>query len=65
MENPIEMDDLGGKPTIFGNIHIIDIITVDGRHPPVEVGTLSHYRVLYISGGARIFSNSIYCTNGQ
>ena len=23
MENPIKMDDLGGKPTIFGNIHIL------------------------------------------
>ena len=22
MEHPIKMDDLGGKPTIFGNIHI-------------------------------------------
>ena len=22
MENPINMDDLGGKPTIFGNIHL-------------------------------------------
>ena len=22
LENPIKMDDLGGKPTIFGNIHI-------------------------------------------
>ena len=22
METPIKMDDLGGKPTIFGNIHI-------------------------------------------
>ena len=22
MENPIKMDDLGGKPTIFGNIQI-------------------------------------------
>ena len=22
MENPIKLDDLGGKPTIFGNIHI-------------------------------------------
>ena len=21
MENPTKMDDLGGKPTIFGNIH--------------------------------------------
>ena len=23
MENPIKMDDLGGKPTILGNIHIV------------------------------------------
>ena len=23
MENPIKMDDLGGKPTIFGNTHIL------------------------------------------
>ena len=22
MENPIKMDDLGGTPTIFGNIHL-------------------------------------------
>ena len=22
MENPIKMDDLGGKPTIFGNIQM-------------------------------------------
>ena len=22
MEIPIKMDDLGGKPTIFGNIHV-------------------------------------------
>ena len=22
MENPIKMNDLGGKPTIFGNIHL-------------------------------------------
>ena len=25
MENSIEMDDLGGKPTIFGNIHMVNI----------------------------------------
>ena len=23
MEHPIKMDDLRGKPTIFGNIHIL------------------------------------------
>ena len=26
MENPIKMDDLGGKPTIFGNPHIVLIL---------------------------------------
>ena len=26
MENPIRMDDLGGKPTIFGNTHILYIL---------------------------------------
>ena len=25
MENPIKMDDLGGKPTIFGNTHIFQV----------------------------------------
>ena len=24
-ENPIKMHDLGGKPTIFGNIHITEV----------------------------------------
>jgi len=28
MENPIKMDDLGGKPTICGNIHINIIIII-------------------------------------
>ena len=27
MENPIKMDDLGGKPTIFGNIHFLLIFS--------------------------------------
>jgi len=26
MENPIKMVDLGGKPPIFGNIHMIDVM---------------------------------------
>ena len=25
METPIKMDDLGGKPTIFGNIHVVQM----------------------------------------
>ena len=28
MENPIKMDDLGGKPTIFGNTHIYAFISI-------------------------------------
>ena len=28
MENPIKMDDLGGKPTIFGNTHIFPFIAL-------------------------------------
>ena len=26
MENPIKMDDLGEKPTIFGNIHMDNFV---------------------------------------
>ena len=42
MENPIKMDDLGGKPTIFGNIHILQgTITWDPplRYLLVDPGT--------------------------
>ena len=43
MENPIKMDDLGGKPTIFGNIHIGWDLLLQNRHVingviPVGVG---------------------------
>ena len=27
MENPIKMDDLGGKPTIFGNPHMLTLLS--------------------------------------
>ena len=34
MENPIKMDDLGGKPTIFGNIHMgLPYMILQGGHP--------------------------------
>ena len=26
MENPIKMDDLGGPPLFFGNIHIVQLL---------------------------------------
>ena len=40
MEHPIKMDDLGGRPTIFGNIHIDDIdysIVFKATLPPCQV----------------------------
>ena len=39
MENPIRMDDLGGKPTIFGNIQILK-----GEVPHVTLTYGSHVR---------------------
>ena len=33
MENPIEMDDLGGKPIIFGNIHIMILTLLQAATP--------------------------------
>ena len=33
MENPIKMDDFGGKPTIFGNIHIM-VRMIAPKFPP-------------------------------
>jgi len=29
MENPITIDDFGGKPTIFGNIHMFHIFSIN------------------------------------
>ena len=34
MENPGKMDDLGGKPTIFGNTHI-GVMSYNPRDIPV------------------------------
>ena len=56
MENPVKMDDLGGKPTIFGNIHknpihcwvdqfIVFPPMIPYRHPgPSGGGWLDVYR---------------------
>ena len=30
-ENPLKMDDFGGKPTIFGNIHIAETCHLAGK----------------------------------
>ena len=46
MENPMnKWDDLGGKPTIFGNIHILegrDSHIGDSIPPPLEEGSEIH-----------------------
>ena len=34
MEIPIKMDDLGGKPTIFGNIHMLSLLLNTSNHSP-------------------------------
>jgi len=39
METPIKMDDLGGKPTIFGNIHMITLLD-DPNPPPKKVDSI-------------------------
>ena len=37
MENPIKTDDLGGKPTIFGNTHIHPMnINMEPKHEGLE-----------------------------
>ena len=38
MENPTKMDDLGGKPTIFGNIRIYLKVKIDGDSRYQKVG---------------------------
>jgi len=35
MENPIKMDDLVGKPTIFGNIHLFSMAKIPRFPKPV------------------------------
>ena len=48
MENPIKMDDLGGKPTIFGNIHVvtwkITVIPLMEEIPNNHLGWLKPYK---------------------
>ena len=39
------MDDLGGKPPIFGNIHIVSIQT------PMELGLMSLSRIFFMETG--------------
>ena len=58
MENPIKTDDLGGKPTIFGNIHSHDILKDTGHH--ITFGQLCSP-----PGGARVVATGLlvgaYC----
>ena len=49
MENPIKMDDLGGKPTIFGNIHL----EKSKRSEPLEFQVMYHISIVCIPGTQR------------
>ena len=35
MENPIKVDDLGVKPTIFGNTHMVNLAFLEAAPPAI------------------------------
>ena len=43
MENPIKIDDLGGNPTIFGNIQLDDELF----EPLGYIGVITHLLTIY------------------
>ena len=51
MENPIKMDDLEGKPTIFGNIHMELLVPKVGPSKPGTTWINLHQRIQVFSGG--------------
>ena len=54
MENPIKMDDLGGKPTIFGNIHMELLVPKVGPNKTSTTWINLHQRIQGFSGGRGI-----------
>ena len=55
MENPIKMDDLGGKPTIFGNIHPGEFFfrSQNNRRVLASCGMYSGVATLKLSGASK------------
>ena len=49
MENPIKMDDLGGKPTIFGNPHISRLMYQQPHLVPTSLGLYRVQQALMMS----------------
>ena len=60
MENPIEMDDLGGKPTIFGNIHIM-ILTLLQSSNPLDLPRLTTTHNSRLTTGLDASRTMAYC----
>ena len=77
MDNPIKMDDLGGKPTIFGNIHIemilcrltqIDItyyvtITDVDVKPTIIIGYIWHHDAYTVHHTSQIGISTALCSH--
>jgi len=63
VENPIKMDDLGGTPTIFGNIHINSIIHLSDDSQKFSRQSLrkagERLRFKKVSGGMRGLAMSV------
>ena len=64
MENPLNIDDLGGKPTIFGNAHMFTLRTPNCTCccfvGAVEfLMTSLHFTVLYYDGGEEFLNNKL------
>ena len=61
MENPIKMDDLGGKPAIFGNTHIYIYKYTVYIHHPSEERIFNHSTVQdnFVAGHRKGLLNSL------
>ena len=68
MENPIEMDDLGGKPTILGNPHMMKVFQ-DGQNLILAcltvgsklMGQLFAWNIVSQQLWNSFFSATVYC----
>ncbi len=65
MENPIKMDDLGGFPPIFGNIHVVvSVYPYHSETPDVKghlsIMTIATARPVSTSGSRKVASRKVY-----
>ena len=62
MENPIKMDDLVGKPTIFGNIHLFSMAKIPRFPKPVGFQTNDQHLSAPSWGTLSFSSLSHFCS---